>query len=469
MISLLLKNATANLIAGPIRFGLNLILVAALSPKDYGIMVVPMVVYSLSQLFVDMGFNSSLIQKAVKKSSHFSSVFFLNLMISSCIAMLFAICGPFLANIYNIPEIEPAMYVVSISLVIRSMSLTSEALLQIRQKFHQLIFLELGVYLISYTIAIIFAKREYGYISLLAFIFLSSLLYTVGIFWYGKFVPRLKEFKLNYVKLHWRFSKPLLLKSIISNFSSKVDEIILVNLVSVKSLGVYSKGKELSSYVGVFASKIFSRPLFVLLSSKSGRIKNWGPIFSLIVNNFMLSTFIVYFLYQLFGQAILSKLLGEEWSGLYNLIPLFILSVFIYIASVFTNYILLSMAMTKELLFSEFAHMFSKFSLAIFLLLYTIYFNRLEDGVLLKYFLLSQVVGYSLRFVMQSFYICNKVVFPFFKFILIPFVLMLVIYIVTDNYTFSTPWNVAGLVLSLTLVSALLSHNKNTFSRASLN
>lgn len=437
------------MVAGPIRFILNLLLVSSLAPEDYGIMVIPMMVYSLSQLFVDMGFNSSLIQKAVRKRSHFSSVFFLNLIVALSLGLICCISAPLLAKVYGVPEIEIGIYIISLSLVIRSASLTSEAIIQIRQQFHQLVLIDLICYTVSYSLAIYLARIGYGYKSLLVFALLVSILYTIFVMAYARFIPRKKEFISKYVRVHWRFSRPLIIKSILSNFSTKVDEIVLANLVSVKNIGLYSKGKDLASYIGVFVSKIFSRPLFVILSKNSRKTNTIGQVNVLVINNLYLVVFLLFFLYKIFGLEILIFTLGDQWVGLDPFIPLFIFSILIYIGSVFSSYILLSMALTKKLLIGEVAHIVVKFSLAFVLVIFSYYYKGISELQLLSFFLMTQVIGYCVRMLIQCYYICEKMKLPFVSNFILPLIGVVILFIILNSSLNSLQVNLIGTLLSI--------------------
>src|SRR5690606_26336004 len=122
-------------IAAPLRFGLNLFLASCLLPVDFGQMVIPAAIVSLSAVLVDSGFKASLIQKSTLKNNHCSTVFFVNLGVSCILFLLFTLLALPIELFFNIENLSVLIIVTSFSLVLRSLSMVHEARMQIRGRY----------------------------------------------------------------------------------------------------------------------------------------------------------------------------------------------------------------------------------------------------------------------------------------------------------------------------------------------
>lgn len=332
-----------NFISAPVRFGLNLYLASCLLPSDFGAMVIPAVIISLSTILVDSGFKASLIQKNTLKNSHSSTIFFVNFLVSFILFILFVAISVPLESFFEIENLSILIILTSCSLVIKSLSMVNEARMQIKGHYGQLIFIELLSYIIGYTIAILLAKKGYGPISIAVMSLIASLFYTLGLVYRERFLPRYILISRKLFFLHWRMGKSLLGQGLLEVFSEKIDEIVLSKFIGVNKLGLYSKGREYSGTLGIIGSKFFARPWFSIMSKFSSNkiffFKRFklayiclvGVGLGLVVGNYF------------FGVLFIEKFLGSQWVSLASLFNYFIASSALYYLVVFNKYSILAL------------------------------------------------------------------------------------------------------------------------------
>ena len=104
-----------------IQFVLNVIMARLLLPEHYGVIALIMVFITISQIFIDGGFATTLIQDKKKTERDYSTVFTFNIVISCiCYAILF-FAAPLISRFYN-NDITIYLRVQSIGLIIYSLS-----------------------------------------------------------------------------------------------------------------------------------------------------------------------------------------------------------------------------------------------------------------------------------------------------------------------------------------------------------
>ena len=77
------------------------ILARFLSPSDFGLMALVMVVISFSQLFFDMGISDAIIHKQNISKTQLSTLYWLNILLGIIIFLIIVVIAPFIANFYN--------------------------------------------------------------------------------------------------------------------------------------------------------------------------------------------------------------------------------------------------------------------------------------------------------------------------------------------------------------------------------
>lgn len=386
-----------NLIASPIRFALNIYLASCLLPSDYGSVVIPLVIISLSDVLIDAGFKASLIQKSTLKYSHCSTIFFTNLVVSISLFLLFVVLAYPLEGYFKIHNLAILIIFSSFSLIIRSLGMVTEARLQIKGKYGKLIFVELISNIIAYAIAIYLAKNSYGPFSLIAMLLCSEIGYNLGLYILERFIPNRHLVSKKLIKLHWRMGKSLLGQGLLETFTNKIDEIILGKFIGISRLGIYSKGREYSNTLGVIGSKFFARPWFSIMSKSSANKKfftkrYYFAFLLLVIIGFFLIT-CNYFL----GATFIEHVMGNQWAGLVKLLDYFVISTCMYYLVTFNKYTILAMGKPHVNLKIE---SFYSFFRIIGLFIIFLFFSK---SVYLVYFLIGlDIASRILMVIIQS-------------------------------------------------------------------
>ena len=99
------------------QFLLGIIMARLLTPDDYGLIGMIFVFISISQVFIDGGFTNALIQKQNRNETDYSTVFYINLIISILIYLILYITAPIIAQYYNQPLLTYLTRVYSINLI----------------------------------------------------------------------------------------------------------------------------------------------------------------------------------------------------------------------------------------------------------------------------------------------------------------------------------------------------------------
>ena len=101
-------------------FIVMIILARLLTPADFGLIAMIMVIVAIATIFSDIGLGGAIIQRRRVLQIHYSSVFFFNIIAGFILTLLTFFSSNLIANFYNNRELIPIVQVMSTLFIISS-------------------------------------------------------------------------------------------------------------------------------------------------------------------------------------------------------------------------------------------------------------------------------------------------------------------------------------------------------------
>ncbi|EPG7578465.1 lipopolysaccharide biosynthesis protein [Providencia huaxiensis] len=283
-----------------------------LTPSDFGVFSMTIVIVSISSVLVDAGIVGALIRKPNICDSDYSTAFILNFAIAIFLYLVLFSISNELEQFYDYPGLSDVFKVTSLVLLIRSTSLVSIAILNIKEKFK----CQANIYLISSAssviISIFLAKIGFGYWALVAQLIIEALISSVLFNLKVKFIPRLK-FDRSSMRYFLSFGLNLTIASLIQSIYENLPNIIIGRLYTSKELGYYSQANKLNFLYVSTTRTIIDKATFPSLSKKIS-IKDEFKIKSQsTIGIFGLLSFFISIILVISSKDIITILLGKSW------------------------------------------------------------------------------------------------------------------------------------------------------------
>ncbi|HIB38448.1 lipopolysaccharide biosynthesis protein [Mesonia sp.] len=295
-----------------IAFFISVTLARLLDPKQFGIIGMSLVFVSISQVFVDVGFTSGLVQQKHTKSITYSSVFYINILISFLLSMAIIVSAPFIAEFYEIDKIEKILYFLSIIPPIAALGLVHSAILTKTLNFKSLTIRDIVATLVGGVVGIVAAFSEFGVYSLVFQQIFTVLTGTILLWFSTSWRPKL-EFSYRETKSLLRYSSYVFFDQALRQVSNKIDTIFIGKVFSPSILGFYSRAESLRSQVQTYTTNSLRKVIFPTLSALQDDKENFERMFFKTFNIVSGLTIIlvgpIYFL----SEEIIIILLGEKW------------------------------------------------------------------------------------------------------------------------------------------------------------
>ncbi len=222
----------------------SLVLLALLSPEDYGLMAIVAAFPAILMPLVDSGFSQALIRKKDVDDVDYSSVFYVNIAISVALYAALVAIAPACARFFSAPgfvQIAPILYLL---IPINSFSNIQNAILQRTMEFRNLSLYVLVANAVSSGVAIWMALKGWGVWALvgqrLGVVIVKTALMWLGSSWRPKWL-----FSLERIRAMFRYGSRILLSDLVSNVYYQISNLFIGRFYTKADLGYYDRGNKI--------------------------------------------------------------------------------------------------------------------------------------------------------------------------------------------------------------------------------
>lgn len=343
-----------------ISFVISIFLARLLNPEVFGILAMINVVIALSSSFTDMGLGVALIQKEKLEDSHYSSVFYFNIISGFLLAILLFFLSEPIAKFYNNTELilvaktmAPLFLLNSIGLVIR---------LKLRKELEYKVPIQSNLIasITSGIIGVIMAFSGFGVWSLVAQSLINPIIANIWLFTFVHWRPKL-NFSLKALYELWHFGFRMFLSNLINTILVNVDSLIIGRLFSASTLGFFYRSKSLNNLVVQYSSDSLMSVLFPVISKLQNDKERLKLVVFKSLNLISMLSFLISGFFFIIGEDLIILLFTEKWRGSVDVFKLLIISAYAYpISALLVNIIsglgnssaFLKLEIIKAILFS---------------------------------------------------------------------------------------------------------------------
>ena len=251
---------------------ISVILARLLTPDDYGLIALTTVFTNLSEILIDAGFSTALVQKKEVDDTDYSCVFMINSMISVILYVALFLAAPFVSRYYMRPELVAVLRVMSLVLFIQAFGSTRNAYVTRNMLFKLQMKCNTVAVIISGTVGIIMARCGIGVWALVFQRLLQQLTVTVVLFVCVRWKPRF-GFSFEKYKELLGFSLGVIGASLVNYVENCVNSLVIGKRYSVAELGYYDKGNILPEQISLNSFGSMTSVLLPTVSSYQGNIE----------------------------------------------------------------------------------------------------------------------------------------------------------------------------------------------------
>lgn len=295
-----------------IAFIVQLVLARLLDPTDYGVLTLLTIFINVSQVFVQSGLNTALIQRKDVTEKDYSTVFYISLLIAVFLYFVLFFTAPFISVFYNMPLLKSVLRVLAIILLPGAFNSIQNAKIAREMRFKQLMYCTLGAVVLSGIVGIIMAYLGFGVWALVGQQLTNQISVCFLMLIVVKWRPEL-VFEFNRLKELFGFGWKLLCSNLIDTIYKELQSLVIGKKYNSGTLGYYNRGKQ---FPELLVNNLNGSIQSVMLPALSQHQENKAKMKSMMRRSIVTSTFIVFPIVTglaVCAEPLISLLLTDKW------------------------------------------------------------------------------------------------------------------------------------------------------------
>lgn len=227
-----------------INFAVSIVLARILLPAEFGLIGMLALFMALGISLTDSGMTSSLIRKNDANQRDYSTVFFINLLVSIVVYAVVFVSGPLIADFFHQPILNPLVRLYAVSFIIRAFMGVQTTRLTKEMNFRLQMMMQIPSVIIGGIVGITMAYKGFGVWSLVWMNLVQTSLYTVQHWLFSGWRPS-PIIDSNSLKFHFKYGYKLTLAGLLDVIYANAYHIIIGRFFSPTDLGYYTRAKSL--------------------------------------------------------------------------------------------------------------------------------------------------------------------------------------------------------------------------------
>lgn len=310
-------------------FIISIFLARLLSPTEFGLVGMAAVFISISQVFIDVGFSSALIQRKENSDLVYSSVFYFNLFAGIVLTTIFYFLAPLIGDFYDNIEVTSIAKWLSLSFIFNSLNQVQSAILVKQLNFKVLTIRNIIASVIGGGLGVIAAFQGFGVYALVLQSLSTAIISTILLWSISSWKPSFK-FSFNVLKGLLGYSSYVFFDKLASTAFQKLDVLIIAKLFSPATLGYYSRAVSLKDQVTIYSSASIQKVFFPVLSSLQRNSEEYAKVYFKVISIVIFISFFLTGLLFFLGKEIILGLFGHKWEASVPIFEVLVLGVCAY-------------------------------------------------------------------------------------------------------------------------------------------
>jgi len=288
----------------------TLILARLLTPEDFGLVAICAIFIAFTTELSQSGNEEYIIQKQELEDSDLHTAWTFSFILRVVFFLLILIMAPTISDYFDKPELQLALSIVSLTLIISGLQNPGLILLRRNINYKPIFWLTFISKFLSFLFVITYAYFERTYWAILFGDIVRASIACLGSYLITK---NKVGISLTNIKEQWIYVRWLIPKSLLGFTRSQIDKVILSATLSFEDLGKYHLARSLVDLPGNNFLVPITEPLLAAFAKFKTNKEKLN--FSFQISHLMLSiiTFPIVGLFYFFPSSIVTVILGDKW------------------------------------------------------------------------------------------------------------------------------------------------------------
>jgi len=290
------------------------LLARLLSPSDFGLMGMIMVVIGFARVFMDMGISNAIVYRQNITKEELSSLYWLNILAGITVFFIISASAPVIVSFYNEPQLNDLVYLAAVIFLITPVGQQFQILLQKELQFKALAKIEIICSVTNSLTTIILAINGFGVYSLVWGQLAGTSVRAVQLFYIGckKWKPGW-YFSWKGIKTYISFGLYQMGEQTINYFNTNLDYLLIGSFLGAKSLGYYTLAYNLIIRPASMINPIITRVAFPVFSKVQNDLSKLKKGYLKVLELLSLVNFPLMVGFAVVAPVAVPVIFGDQW------------------------------------------------------------------------------------------------------------------------------------------------------------
>ncbi|RUO78400.1 lipopolysaccharide biosynthesis protein [Pseudidiomarina taiwanensis] len=287
-----------------------------LGPESFGLVGMLAIFVAVAQSLINSGFSQALIQRSKYATSQdFSTVFFINLSISTVLYGSLFLFAPVIAEFYSESRLIEISRILFLVLIINAFSVVAIAKLSIKIDFKSITIANSISTILGATIGIALAINGFEHWSLVWMNIVKSSVNVAALWWRCKWIPKF-EFSIESSRQLFGFGSKLLVAGLVAQIVNNLYVLLTGRYFNATQVGYLTQSTQLAQRASGVISSVLQRVTYPIMTSVSDDRERMVRIYKQLLEVTMLITLPAMFGLAAIAEPFVLIVLGEEWRAI---------------------------------------------------------------------------------------------------------------------------------------------------------
>lgn len=244
---------------------ISILLARMLAPEAFGQIAIMSVFINLSQVIVEGGFTTALIQRKDVTERDYSTVFFINLALAIVCYVSLQIAAPWISAYYA-QDITRPLQVYATTVFLGAFNALQLARMQKRMQFRRIMVCSLIATVISGVVGVTAAYCDFGLWALIIYHMTNSVIMCVTAAFAEKWLPKF-EFSLHRSKLLFSYGWKIFVSAVLCSLYGDIRSLVIGKKFSGNDLAYYNRGQQFPQVISNTLDSAIQSVMFPTMAS----------------------------------------------------------------------------------------------------------------------------------------------------------------------------------------------------------
>lgn len=243
----------------------SIVLARLLAPEAFGQIAIMTVFINLSQVIVEGGFTTALIQRGDVTERDYSTVFYINLALAVVCFLLLQITAPFISAYYA-QDITKPLRVYAYTVFFGAFNALQLARMQKNMQFRRIMICSLIATVISGVVGIASAYLNLGLWALIIYYMVHSVIMCITAAFAEKWLPKF-EFSLGRAKILFDYGWKMFVSAVLCSLYGDIRSLVIGKQFSSNDLAYYNRGQQFPQVISHTLDSAIQSVMFPTMAS----------------------------------------------------------------------------------------------------------------------------------------------------------------------------------------------------------